>query len=295
MSESKTTNCDGTLRFLFEEADIRGQTVHLDRSFRDITEIHQYAPGVNQLLGEFLAAVTLLSSTLKFDGKLILQARSQGQVPLLMAECDRDYHLRAIARGAEQATARHFDQLLGSGQLVLTIDPDQGQRYQGIAPLDGESLAASLDAYFQQSEQLQTRFWLAANQHVASGMLLQQLPAQVTADQAVREQQWQHACTLAQTITERELLDLQAEQLLHRLFHQEPLRVFDPAPVEFSCDCSRERTFNALRTLGPNEVEDMLQDLGTIIMDCEFCNQQYQFVREDLGGILQVAPDRTVH
>jgi molecular chaperone Hsp33 len=295
MDEINTPSSDSTWRFLFEEADIRGQTVHLDRCFRDIIEIHQYAPGVSQLLGEFLAAAALLSSTLKFAGKLILQARSEGQIPLLMAECDQDYRLRAIARGAEEATAERFDQLLGGGQLVITIDPEQGQRYQGIAPLAGDSLAASLDAYFQQSEQLRTRFWLAAKEDGAAGMLLQQLPAQVTMDHGTREQQWEHACTLAQTVSGPELLELPSQQLLHRLFHQESLRVFDASPVEFSCNCSRERTFNALSTLGQSQVEELLEELGSITMDCEFCNQQYRFEREHLARILGQESDRTLH
>lgn len=295
MNESGPVCTDSTVRFLFEEADIRGQTVHLDRAYRDIVDIHQYAPGVSRLLGEFLVAAALLSSTLKFSGKLILQARSQAQIPLLMAECDHQYHLRAIARGAQEATAGDFGLLLGGGQLVITIDPEQGQRYQGIAPLTGESLAQSLDAYFQQSEQLRTRFWLAADQDAAAGMLLQQLPQQLITDQDERQEHWDRACTLSESVTTRELLDLPPPQLLHRLFNQESLRLFDRQPVEFSCNCSRERTLNALATLGRKELEDLLDELGSITMDCEFCNQQYRFEREDLGRILRDDADRTVH
>jgi len=295
MNNTKMPAKDGALRFLFEEADIRGQMVRLDRAFADIVALHQYAPAVSRLLGEFLAASVLLSSTLKFAGKLILQARSNGQVPLLMAECDNQYRLRAIARGAEQATAERFEQLLEGGQLVITIDPQRGQRYQGIAPLVNDSLAASLDAYFQQSEQLRTRFWLSCEGTRAAGLLLQQLPEQVTTDQAQREQQWLHALTLAETVSDRELLELQPMELVHRLYHEEVLRVFDPEAVSFSCDCSRERTLNALSALGPTEVEELLRERGRIIMDCEFCNQQYSFQREDLGEILQQAPGGTVH
>ena len=286
---------DKSQRFLFENADIRGETVHLDAAYRDILAIHQYAPGVNRLLGEFLAAAVLLSTTLKFEGKLILQVRSEGQIPLLMVECDETLQVRAIARGAEQATADSNDQLLTNGQLAITIDPTRGQRYQGIVPLVQDSLAHSLDAYFEQSEQLKTRFWLAANGQRAAGMLLQQLPAQVSEEETLRLQQWDHACNLATTVQPAELLDLDAEQLLHRLYHQEPVRLFEPSTVNFLCSCSRQRTRNALASLNPAEVEELLEDMGSITMDCEFCNQQYRFLRADLSDILGNEESRTLH
>ena len=185
---------DRSVRFLFDNADIRGETVHLQASLKDLLETHQYAPGVASLLGEFLAAAVLLSTTLKYEGKMILQARSEGQVPLLMAECSSELKLRGIARGAQQATSEEFGMLLARGQLVITIDPDKGQRYQGIVPLVENSLSRSLDAYFQQSEQLHTRFWLASDGERAAGMLLQQLPAQLQTEEAVRGEQWQHLC-----------------------------------------------------------------------------------------------------
>lgn len=286
---------DHSRRFLFENADIRGETAHLGAAYRDIINTHQYAPGVSRLLGEFLTASVLLRSTLKFDGKLVLQARSEGQIPLLMAECNSDGEVRGIARGAEQATSDHFDQLLGNGHLAITIDPTDGQRYQGIAPLAGNSLATSLDAYFEQSEQLKTRFWLAATGDHASGLLLQQLPQQVTATPLEREQQWQHACTLAATIAPGELLDLSTEELLYRLYHEDKLRLFEPSAVTFRCSCSRERTLGALSALDKGEVEEILQELGCVTMDCEFCNQQYRFEREHLEPLLGVEQHPILH
>jgi molecular chaperone Hsp33 len=277
---------DRCLRFLFEEADIRGESVHLTRSYRDIVALHQYPPGVSLMLGQFLAAATLLSTTLKFEGKLVLQARSEAQIPLLMVECDHQLHVRAIARGAQEATSLRFDQLLGGGQLAITIDPTRGKRYQGIVPLSGDSLAHSLDTYFKLSEQLETRMWLSVDDERAAGLLLQKLPRQVAADPEAQEDAWDHACALTATVTQEELLELPAESLLHRLFHEEPVRLFPPEPVTFRCDCSRQRTFNALSALDPGEIEELLQELGSITMDCEFCNQQYRFEREDLAGIL---------
>lgn len=292
---SATAAADRSLRFLFEQADIRGETVHLDTTLHDILAIHQYAPGVRRLIGEFLAASVLLSATLKFKGKLVLQARSEGQVPLLMVECNSALEVRAIARGAEQATSDDFMQLLHNGQLAITIDPDKGQRYQGIVSLQEDSLAANLDNYFEQSEQLKTRFWLACDGEKAAGLLLQQLPAQLIEHDEARLHQWEHVSSLAATIQAEELLELSAEQLLHRLYHEDPLRLFEPAAVTFRCSCSRTRTRNALASLDPAEVEELLEELGSITMDCEFCNQQYRFLREDLEDILSDESSKTLH
>ncbi len=286
---------DRSQRFLFEQADIRGEIVQLDQSYRDIIAVHQYAPGVSQLLGEFLAASVLLATTLKFEGKLVLQARSNGQLPLLMVECDDALRVRAIARGAQEATSERFDQLLSGGHLAITIDPVKGQRYQGIVPLVEDSLAHSLDAYFRQSEQLGTRFWLSARDGCAAGMLLQQLPTQLVEDPAERRNQWEHATTLAQTLQGEELRSIAAPELAHRLYHEEPLRLFEPATVAFQCNCSRQRTRNALASLPRAEVEELLEELGSITMDCEFCNQQYRFVREDLADLLGDGESKTLH
>lgn len=286
---------DWSQRFLFDDADIRGESVHLDSAYREILAIHQYAHGVSRLLGEFLSAAVLLSTNLKFEGKLVLQVRSQGQIPLLMVECDHSLQVRGIARGAQHATSNSNDQLLCDGQLAITVDPTDGQRYQGIVPLRQGSLAQSLDAYFEQSEQLKTRIWLAADGQRAAGLLLQQLPVQVTDDEALRLQQWEQTCSLAATVKEAELLELHADHLLYRLYHQDPVRLFESSTVRFHCTCSRERTRNALATLPPTELEELLQDLGSITMDCEFCNQQYSFKRSDLADVLEGDGAKTLH
>lgn len=295
MTDQHTPSRDRAQRFLFEHRDIRGEIVQLDASFADILAIHQYPPGVSRLIGEFLAASVLLATTLKFEGKLILQARSQGQIPLLMVECDSQLQVRAIARGAQQATSARFDQLLAGGQLAITIDPVSGKRYQGIVPLVEDSLAHSLEAYFRQSEQLGTRLWLAASGERAAGLLLQQLPGQLVTDPETRQSDWEHAATLGATVRPGELLDLAGPEVIHRLYHEESIRLFDPLPVRFRCSCSRQRTLNALRSLPAAEIEELLVELGTITMDCEFCNQQYSFQREDLATIPGIDDSQTLH
>jgi molecular chaperone Hsp33 len=292
---SETTTSGQSRRFLFEEADIRGELVRLDGAYRDILAIHQYAPGVSRLLGEFLAAAVLLSGNLKFEGRLTLQARSRGQIPLLMAECDHEMRVRGIARGAEQATSDDNTQLLRDGQLAITIDPNRGRRYQGIVPLQQESIALSLDTYFEQSEQLSTRLWLAADGSSAGGLLLQQLPAAENKDEEERAQQWKHACSLAATVQPSELLHLHGEELLYRLYHEESVRLFEPLPVHFQCSCSRERTRHILGTLDPSELLEIIEETGVITMDCEFCNQQYRFESTDLPGVLEAGESKTLH
>jgi molecular chaperone Hsp33 len=291
----RTATGDQSQRFLFEEADIRGENVHLDSAYREILAIHQYAYGVGRLLGELLSAAVLLSTNLKFEGKLVLQVRSTGQIPLLMVECDHSLRVRGIARGAEHATSNSNDLLLCDGQLAITVDPTNGQRYQGIVPLQRGSLAQSLDAYFEQSEQLKTRIWLAADGQRAGGLLLQQLPAQMANDETRRLQQWERACALAATVKDAELLELHSEHLLYRLYHQDPVRLFEPSAVSFYCTCSRERTRNALATLPPTELEELLEELGSITTDCEFCNQRYSFNRSDLPGVLEGDGVKTLH
>lgn len=268
-------------KFIFEEADIRGEVVHLDSAYRDIIAIHHYPEGVSRLLGEFLAAAVLLSTTIKFEGRLVLQAQGSGSLQLLMAECSNDLKVRAIARGAEGATATDFSDLLSGGHLAITIEPHQGQRYQGIVPLDGGSLAACIEHYFVNSEQLPTRLWLDSTGEVAAGLLLQQLPAQITRDAETRTQQWETACTLAETLERDEVLELDQETLLYRLFHEDRVRLFSGKSVQFACSCSRERCHGALMSIGPTELLKLLEEDGEVVMDCEFCNQRYRFERED--------------
>jgi molecular chaperone Hsp33 len=268
---------DITRKFVFQGLDIRGELVHLDRSFFEINAIHQYAPGVAQLLGEFLAAAVLLSTTIKFKGRLILQAQSNGEIPLLMAECSHDLEVRGIARGAEHATALEFASLLGGGHLSITIEPLKGKRYQGIVSLDGANLSGCIESYFKNSEQLATRLWLACDGATATGLLLQQLPAQEVPEPEPRASQWEHVCTLAETVTDQELIQVSQENLLLRLFHEDPLILFDSRRVQFACSCSRERCQRALSSLGEAELRELLQEQQPIDIECEFCNQHYEF------------------
>ena len=281
---------DAIRRFIFDDYDIRGEHIQLEGSYRDILSHHHYPPAVAALLGQFVAAAGLLSATIKFQGCLILQVRGSGEVPLIMAEARSDGGLRAIARDAGEALSDDFHTLLGDGQLAITIDPDKGKRYQGIVSLAGDNLAQCLESYFQQSEQLRTRLWLHSDGQRAGGLLLQELPAQRPAPES-----WQHVCTLADTVRGDELLSLAPEDLLHRLYHQENLRLFDDHSLRFQCTCSRERIETGLRSLGPAELYDILAEQGSIETHCEFCHRQYRFETSDVDAWFAQSDTPTHH
>jgi len=293
---------DFTQRFLFDDSDVRGELVGLDESYSHVLAKHTYPEPVAQLLGEMLAAAALLVGTLKFDGLLVLQASSTGPVSLLMVECSSDREVRGIARyDAERVTAdAGLRELMPEGVLAMTVDPKQGQRYQGIVALEGENLADCLSAYFANSEQLSTRFWLNADGRRSRGLLLQQLPADRLKDSDEREASWQHVLALANTLTAEELLGLDNETLLHRLYHEDSLRLFEPNPLQFRCSCSRERSSNALISLGQQDAELLLAEHGgKVVIDCQFCNEQYAFDAADIAQLFSgggsEAPSSTRH
>lgn len=296
------SNTDQSQRFLFDETDVRGEIVTLDLSYREVLSKHDYPEPVAQLLGEMLVAAALLCGTLKFEGLMILQAKSDGAVPLLMVECSSEREIRGMARYDADRIAADADlkALMPNGILALTVDPESGQRYQGIAALDGETLADCLSAYFATSEQLPTRFWLAADSRRARGMLLQQMPADRQTDAAERANSWQHLTTLADTLTAEEMLGLDSLTLLHRLYHEETVRLFEPSSLVFRCSCSRERSGNALISLGRKDAERLLQEQnGTIEIDCQFCLTQYLFDASDVAQLFSGAgtdaPSETRH
>ncbi|MCY1341212.1 33 kDa chaperonin [compost metagenome] len=290
---------DSSQRFLFDDFDVRGELVALDASYQHVLAKHPYPQPVAELLGELLAAAALLLGTLKFDGLLVLQARAAGAVPLLMVECSSAGELRGIARyHAEQlGEARSLRELMPEGVLAITIDPAKGQRYQGIVALDGDSLAGCLSTYFATSEQLPTRFWLQADGRRARGLLLQQLPADRLKDGEAREASWQHVTTLADTLKAEELLGLDNETLLYRLYHEEAVRLFDARALHFRCSCSRDRSARALISLGQAEASKLLAEQGgQVVIDCQFCNQRYAFDAADVaqlfaGGGVQPGSD----
>lgn len=292
------TDTDFTQRFIFTDTDVRGELVSLEDSYAHVLAKHDYPEPVSTLLGELMAAAALLVSTVKFDGLLILQARSTGAVPLLMVECSSDREVRAIARyeEAQVAAGARLADLMPDGVLAITIEPKRGQRYQGMVGLTGDNLASCLQEYFSSSEQLPSFFILQADGRKARGLLLQQLPAEIIPDLEERQASWQHVTTLAHTLTTEELLGLSNQVILNRLYHEENIELFATQQLKFKCSCSHERSGNALQSLGQDDVLKLLEEQdGCIEIDCQFCNQKYKFVAEDVTKIFSRQSENSKH
>lgn len=282
---------DALRRFMFEEFAVRGEVVRLAHSWRDVLEREAYPPAVRDLLGEAMAATVLLASMLKFDGVLTLQIQGKGDVHLLVAQCGSDLAVRGLAKWKGEDPRGTLAELTGGGRLAITIERRKDkERYQGIVLADTDSLAACLEAYFARSEQLPTRIWLAADGTGAAGLLLQQLPASAGAPETDADG-WRRAGMLAGTVTAQELLALDSQDLLRRLFHEEDVRVADERAVVFRCSCNRQRVESALRLLGRAELDSLLATEGQIEVRCEFCNKAYGLDTVDVERLLADAGD----
>ncbi len=267
-------------RLLFEEAGIRGELVQLDASWQAVLQRHEYPPAVRAQLGQALAAVLLLSTTIKFSGALILQAHGQGPLQTLVAQATSERTIRGLARWQGEPVSGPLVEVFGTGHLVLTVQRQGAEPYQGIVPLEGDNLAAALQSYFRHSEQLNTRLWLSADGGQAAGLILQELPGEVG-----HPGDWERITLLADTLTEEELLRLPGEELLYRLFNEERVRLFETEPVSFRCGCSCKRIEQTLMSLGEDEFRDLLAERGQIEVSCEFCNREYVFDRVDMARI----------
>jgi molecular chaperone Hsp33 len=279
---------DTLQKFMFENSLVRGELIEISDAWQQVQARRSYPPAVSAMLGEMMAAAALLSANLKFDGTIIMQIHGDGPVQLLVAECDAALRLRATAKLredaeiSEQAGLQQLVNAHGEGRFAITLDPANkmpGQRaYQGIVALEGESVATVIENYMMRSEQLDTRLWLAADDKVARGLLLQKLPddggkTTPLADTDV----WNRTVTLASTLNQQELLGTDIMTLLQRLYWEETVRVFDPRHPVFHCGCSREKVGNMLKMLGREEIDSALADLGKLDINCDFCGQDYLF------------------
>lgn len=272
---------DQLLRFLFRERDVRGEVVKVAESLAHMLQNHGYPLPIKQLLAELVAATSLLTATLKFEGDIAVQLQGDGPIRFAAVNGNHRQELRGVVRMQKEISGDSFRELIGEGYLLVTITPTQGERYQGIIPLTGDSLTTTLEAYFAQSEQLPTRLYLhtdfSAEQSQAAGMLLQVLPV----DPEKAREDFQHVVALADTLTAHELLTLPAEESLFRLFHQEVVELFEAQPIRFVCGCSREKCATAIVSLGKNAIAEHIAE-GKLEISCEYCNTTYVFDAEQL-------------
>jgi molecular chaperone Hsp33 len=286
------TDQDKLLRFSFDKLDIRGELVYLDESWTNILSRHVYPPAVRRQLGDALAAVTLLSATIKFNGTMILQVQGEGPLRSLVVQITNAGELRGLARWEGIVPDGTLQDVYGDGRMLITINRQDGERYQSIVALEGDSLAAALNVYFLQSEQLPSSFQLYVHDNRVSGLFLQALPTSERSQTMGtgpalrdREEDWNRITVLAATLREQEIFSLTAEQLLHNLFHEEDVLLHTPKSLRFACTCSRAKVERTLIAMGEEELRSIIHDEGSIKVDCEFCNQHYDFDSADVDTL----------
>lgn len=272
-------------RYLFEQFAVRGELVTVSETWKQILENHNYPQPVKKVLGELLVATSLLTATLKFAGDITVQLQGDGPMNMAVINGNNQQQMRGVARvQGDVPEGADLKTLVGNGFLVITITPDEGERYQGVVGLEGDTLAECLEDYFLRSEQLPTRLFIRTGevkgQLAAGGMLLQVLPAQ-----NAQGNDFEHLATLTETIKTEELFTLPANEVLWRLYHEEEVTLYDPQDVEFKCTCSRERCAGALRTLPDEEIDSIMAEDGEIDMNCDYCGSHYVFNAMDIAEI----------
>ncbi|HJF27673.1 Hsp33 family molecular chaperone HslO [Acinetobacter bohemicus] len=279
-------------RFFIEDSPVRGEVVHLEEALQTILAQRDYAPAVKILLGEMLSATALLASTLKIKGRISLQIQASGTFKWAMAECNHLGEVRALADYEEDP---HFQQANDSSTVLKTlinpvlfinIEPELGERYQGIVPLDQENLAGCLMQYYDLSAQIPTRIVLASDHQRAGGLLIQLLPRNSEEEQRrVDEDLWPRLTILTETLKLEELISLEANEILYRLYNEEEVRLPEIEQLKFGCTCSKERCAVALQQIGVESVRETLEFQNPIEMDCQFCNSHYTFTAEEALGL----------
>jgi molecular chaperone Hsp33 len=304
-------------KFIFEGLPVRGMLVRLTDSWQEVLRRRETLGAqptpVRVLLGEMAAAGVLMQANIKFNGALVLQIFGDGPVKLAVAEVQPELSFRATAKVvgeiAEHAQLEALVNVGGHGRCAITLDPKDrlpGQQpYQGVVPLHGDrreplqQVSQVLEHYMLQSEQLDTRLVLAANDEVAAGLLIQRMPVEGDGNLGRRNEDeiglneaFNRIAMLAATLTRDELLTLPPAKILHRLFWEETLRLFEPAYPRFACTCSRERVQNMLRGLGREESDSLIAERGEVEVGCEFCGLQYRFDAVDVGEMFTPVRDQ---
>ena len=279
-------------RFYIENCPVRGEVVHLEETLQTILKQRQYPQAVKILLGEMLSATALLASTLKIKGRISLQIQAQGTFKWAMAECN---HLGEVRALADFEADPHFEQATSSSTvlaalsqpvLFINIEPEFGERYQGIVALDQPTLAGCLMQYYALSAQIPTHIVLASSEQRTGGLLIQLLPRNSEEEQQfVDEDLWPRLKMLTETLKAEELTDLSANEILYRLYNEEDVRLPEIEQLQFGCTCSKEKCANALIQIGVAAVKETLDFQNPIEMNCQFCNTQYVFTAEEALGL----------
>jgi len=285
------TSPDVLNRYLFDDLHVRGELVQLTTSYQQNIAKHNYPQGVRVLLGELMAATCLLTATIKFEGDITVQLQGDGPVGYMAMNGNDRQEMRGIARLTEQTEAKGLKALIGKGNMIITIQPKNGDPYQGVVALEEETLAGCLAHYFDVSEQIPTKIWLFSDDEnlQVAGSLVQLLPGSDDADGGDKEKQqldFEHLCQLTNTIKAEEIFEIEAEQLLYRLYHQEQVRIFDPQNVSFVCGCSSEKCLTAISQVEPSEIKSIIAEQGNVSMTCDYCLTTYAFDEQQLASYI---------
>lgn len=280
---------DTLQRFIFKDTPVRGEIVRLDQSLKTIIQQHAFPDEISNLLSQTLCATTLLSAILKYDGQLTIQFQSDGPLNMLVAKCDNQYRIRGTAQWDTESLPGSLEHDFQDGSLVITIQENNtNKHYQSIVDIDHQSISQSLESYFIQSEQIETKIWLAydAKTQEAAGLLLQKLPGE-SLDESLElandsDESWQHIQILANTLTEHELLNWSNQELLSKLFADETIQLFDADSVKFYCPCDVEKMLNAVSVLGEEEALKLLSTNRYIDVTCEYCKNRFEFSADEV-------------
>ena len=291
---------DSTIRrFLFEGLDIRGAVVHLGDTWQQMQVDRNYQPTVAQLLGETAAVTALIAGQLKQAGRLTLQLRGNGPIQLLVMDCNEQLQMRGMARSNPVVLPAPVTELLGAaqgGQLMMSLDmPDARQPYQSFVPMVGESIAAIFEHYLEQSEQQPSRLFTLAGPQAAVCLFLQKMPESDQHD----PDGWSRITQLAATVKPAELLELDAETLLSRLFHEEienrGIRLYDVQMVSYYCPEDWEKIRDMVRSLGQEDAQTLLAEHGEILIRDDICNRDYRFSPEDVAQLFANSTGKALH
>jgi molecular chaperone Hsp33 len=289
---------DATRRFIIGRGSVRGEHVRLTSSWRSLLVRRNYPEAVRSLLGECLAASALFTSTLKMlqaDGRLTLQIQGGSPVSLLIAECRSDLTVRAMARvdpNVPIGERADLPVLARGASFALTVEPGGDfDSYQSLVPMEGDTVAEVLNTYMRRSEQIESQFMLAADGTTCAGLLVQKIPSEGGKEADADPDLWNRIQTLTASVSRDELLTLEDTEILHRLFHQENVRLLPERSVSFVCRCSKDRIVGVLKVLGTDEVRGLLADRRTIEVGCDFCGQQYVFSADEAWAALVTGLD----
>lgn len=272
---------DHVVPFVFENIPVRGEVIHLSRSWRRMLKDHDYEPVIRETLGHAAAATGLIAQSLKFDGAITMQIQGSGDLRMLVMQCTSDLELRGMATTAPNVEATSFEGLMADAHCAITVDA--GERpYQGIVEVNRDSLSANLENYFARSVQVPSHVVLVSNDELAGGILLQQMPGRV-----IELDDWNRLGYLAATLSTGDFGDASGLDLIRRLFNEDDVRVFEEKPVVFRCRCSQKRAEEVLRMLGPDETRDALDELGSIEIRCEYCGRMRRFDEVDITRLFQ--------